>query len=856
MRFTVLGPVEVTVDGTRLDGLAPRHRAVLAYLLLHARTVLGHDRLSDAMWGPTPPETARSQIHAAVTAIRRVLRRAGAADVLQTRDAGYVIVPEAGQLDLDEFTAALSAAEDPQRIRAALALWRGEALADVTADYAADARTRLTERRLAAFERLAELELALGRHEHLIDELIAQTAAHPLREKLTCHLMRALHLAGRQPDALAVARAFRARLADEQGLDPSRAFTALEREILAGDATRAPVRQVSFLPYDLPDFAGRDSELDHLTRGTREGMIYAIDGMAGVGKTTLAVHTAHRLAGRYPDGRLFVDLRAHTVGQRPLDPVAALEILLRQIGVAADRIPADLAGRSALWRAELAGRRVLLILDNAADAEHVRHLLPGAPGSLTLITSRRRLTDLDGARALSMDVFPAADAIAMFGGIVGERADKEPLAVLDVLQLCGFLPLAVRIAAARLHHRSQWTVEYLAGRLRGERRRLAELSTGERGVAAAFTLSYRQLAPDGQRMFRLLGVHPGRDFDPYAAAALMGTDVYEAEGLLEELFDAHMLLQHEPGRYTFHDLLRDHARALAAPDEVPGALGRLSDHYLRTAITATDRLFPYSRHLRPSAPGADGPLLEDPAAAVAWLDAERANLIASGVHAAADRPCHTTDLATTLYAYLDGHIHHAEALPLYDAAVHAARDPAAQAQALLNRGVMHARLGRHDQAHLHTPRALVLARQAGDRHAEARALCSLGDVAWDSGDVDQARAHYDRALSLYRETGERRGEAIVLGNLGLVHSRQDRHDQAHRVLHQALALFRDLGTRAGEATVLGNLGTAYEREGDHTRAADHFTRALALFRDLGYRPGEAEMLASISRLESRGRSTA
>ncbi|GAA3445982.1 AfsR/SARP family transcriptional regulator [Planomonospora venezuelensis] len=851
VRFTVLGPVEVTADGTRLDGLAPRHRAVLAYLLLHARIVLGRDRLIDAVWGPAPPETARSQIHAAVTAIRRVLRRAGAAEVLQTRDAGYVIVPQAGQLDLDEFTGALSAAEDPQRIRAALALWRGEALADVSADYVADARTRLTERRLAAFERLAELELALGRHEHLIDELSAQAAAHPLREKLACHLMRALHLAGRQPDALAVARAFRARLADDQGLDPGHAFTTLEQAILAGDTAPEPAGQGSFLPYDLPDFAGRGNELGHLTHQAGQAAIYTIDGMAGVGKTAFAVHTAHRLAARYPDGRLFVDLRAHTAGQPPLDPAAALDILLRQAGVPADRIPADLAGRCALWRSELAGRRVLVVLDNAAGAEHVRHLLPGAPGSLTLITSRRRLTDLDGARALSMDVFPAADAIALFNGIVGERAERRPLAVLDVLQLCGFLPLAVRIAAARLHHRPQWTVDYLAERLRAERRRLAELSTAERGVAAAFTLSYRQLAADRRRTFRLLGVHPGRDVDPYAAAALAGTDPYEAEEILEDLLDAHMLIQHEPGRYTFHDLLRDHARSLAEPEEASGALTRLAGHHLRTAVVAIGRLFPYSRHLLPAAPPADGPAPEDPVSALAWLDAERANLIACGVQAAADRPRHTTDLAAALYAYLDGHIHHAEALPLYDAAVRAARDPSAQAQALLNQGVMHARLGDHDRAHLHTPRALDLARLAGDRHAEARALCSLGDVAWEAGDIDRAHADYDRSLSLYREVGERRGEAIVLGNLGLVHSRRNRHDLAHQVLDQALALFHDHGIRAGEATVLGNLGLIHERQGDRVRAADHFIRALALFQDLGYRPGETAMLAHLGRLGPR-----
>lgn len=287
----------------------------------------------------------------------------------------------------------------------------------------------------------------------------------------------------------------------------------------------------NFLPYDIPDFAGRAEELHRLlsfgtSHAEKSGhsfpcaTVAAIDGMAGIGKTALAIHAAHRLADRYPDGQLFVDLRAHTAGQTPVTPGAALEVLLRQSGVPADRIPASTAERSALWRVWLAGRRVVAVLDNAADADQIRPLLPGASASVVIVTSRRRLVDLDGARALSMELLPPADAVALFGGVVGRRADAEPLAVLDVLQLCGFLPLAVRIAAARLNHRPRWTVAYLADRLRDERRRLTELSTADRGVAAAFTLSYQQLTAGQRGMFRLLGLVPGRDIDPSATAAL------------------------------------------------------------------------------------------------------------------------------------------------------------------------------------------------------------------------------------------------------------------------------------------------------------------------------------------------
>jgi DNA-binding SARP family transcriptional activator len=370
VRFTILGPVEVLADGRRLPGAAPRHRAALAYLLLHARTVISADRLIDAIWGQTPPDTARAQIHAAVTALRRVLRAAGAAQVLATHAGGYVILPEPGQLDLEEFTSQIAAAQAQAaagdrraatyQIRAALQLWQGQPLADVNADYIPDARARLDGRRLAAFERLADLELSLGRHEDLIDEIAAEVAAHPLRERLSGQLMLALHRAGRQADALSAARTFRSALVEQQGLDPSRAFATLEQAILrddpgldqrsapsaepaaagqepanaAGPGDAAPGRQprrANFLPYDTPDFAGRAVELDQLARshpGDGEVMtISAIDGMAGIGKTALAIHAGHRLADRFPDGQLFIDQpqrRFLPLAQRPSDGVGQL----------------------------------------------------------------------------------------------------------------------------------------------------------------------------------------------------------------------------------------------------------------------------------------------------------------------------------------------------------------------------------------------------------------------------------------------------------------------------------------------------------------------------------------------------
>ncbi|GGW08057.1 SARP family transcriptional regulator [Streptomyces narbonensis] len=877
MRFTVLGPVEAVAPGSAAPGLAPRHRAVLAYLLLHAGVAVGTDRLIGAMWGPLPPDSARAQIQTTIAAIRRMLRASDADRMLATRPAGYVITPEPGQLDLDEFTSLIAAApadsDDPagtaDRIRAALALWRGEPLAGITAPYVEGARARLNGQLLTAVERLAEVELARGRHDDLIEELSAHAAAHPLRERLCCQLMLALHRAGRQTDALDVARTFRATLAEEQGLDPGHAFGKLEQDILR-DAPdlRPPVtapakpQGISFLPYDLPDFTGREDELDGLVRlwsGSNGGVvtISAIDGMAGVGKTTLAVHAGHRLAEHFPDGQLFVDLQAHTAGQAPLDAGAALEVLLGQLGVPTQQIPASVAGRAALWRSELSGRRVLAVLDNALGADQVRQLLPGASRALVLITSRRRLTDLDGAHALSLDVLPAADAMELFTAVVGDRAAAEPLAVLDVLQLCGFLPLAVRIAAARLHHRPRWTVAHLADRLRDQRRRLSELATSERGVAAAFTLSYQQLTPDQQRMFRLLGLQPGRDIGPEAASALTGLPLDEAETLLEDLLDAHVLTQHQLGRYTFHDLLREHALATAATQETPDArreaLGRLFHHYLHTASTAVDHLYPEGRNRRPRIPAPDTPAPppQDEAEAIAWLDGERANLMATGQYAARHdwRP-HTGHLAATLHRYLLGHAHQADAMALHALALEAARrsgDTAAEARTLLDLGEVHFWWhGAYEQAAEHYRQALDLARGIDDRGAEARARQNLGTLTTRKREYDEAHEHCAQALALFRELGDRGGEARCLTDLGIVHERRERYEDAHEYHRQALHVYRETGSRIGETIVLNNIGLLYQRQGRYEEARRQHRDALELCRRFDFPGDEAESLNALA----------
>ncbi len=593
----------------------------------------------------------------------------------------------------------------------------------------------------------------------------------------------------------------------------------------------APAR--NDLPLDPAGFAGRRSEIAALLQARR---VVAIDGMAGVGKTALAVHVAHQLIPRYPDGQLFLDLFGYTPGQEPVPPGEALRVLLSALEVPAIRIPDGVRERAALWRSELAFRRAVVVLDNAVDAAHVQPLLAGAGSSLMMITSRQRLVELDGVPSLSLDVLPPDDAAELFATAVGDaRGDSSP-AVDEVLRRCGHLPLALRVAAARMRHRPAWTAGTLVDRLRDD----------DLGTAPVFAMSVTQLDATQQRMFRLLGQVPCGDVDAAAATALSGLP---ARALLDDLVDAHLLEESTPNRYRQHDLLREYARSITPDDDLRDCLTRLFDYYVETASAAVSLAHPELSRLRGLKP-TDGSI--DRPADAAWLDVERANLLAVAAFAEDHGwPRHAQRLSTVLYPYLDALALHGEALALATYALNASRslgDEAGEAPALLDCVTMNWRMGRYDDAEPRTRRALALVRASGDRYGEARAINRLGNVFMARGDPLLALDAFRAALALFREVGDRLYEAVVLGNLGLVYLALDRLDEAREHHLRALERHRATGSPGGEATALGNLGQVYARLGSIEPAREHLRQALALDRELGYRSGEADVLNSLGEL--------
>jgi len=890
VEFRLLGDVEVW-HGDRQIALGSKQRAVLVVLLYQANTVVGRSEIIRLAWGSGPddaPATIHGLVADYVSHLRTALRAAGAGDGqvrLVARQPGYLIQVDTATVDWHRFRALLTEArtarqtasvEDAARLlRRALGLWRGPALADLPRRSLDPIREQMNERRLAAAEDLARIELDRGAPDGVIDLLTELAAAHPARERLAALLVRALNAAGRRDEAVAVYQRTRTYLQRELGLDPSRVLAEAYQLILADDragpARSEPTTRPAQLPLDTSNFTGRATELDHLLAlvattptGGASGVvaICAVDGMAGVGKTALAVHAAHRLATRFPDGCLFLDLHGYTEQVPQVAPGQALDRLLRAMGVPGEQIPSHLDDQAALYRDRLAGKRMLILLDNARTAEQVRPLLPAAPGCLVLVTSRRRLTALDEDRPLSLDILPVDDAATLFARIAGAaRVTGDTDAVDRVIRLCGRLPLAIRIAAARLRVRPAWTVGHLADRLADQHATLGELDDGERSIAAAFTLSYRDLSGDQQRMFRLLGLHPGTDTDPYAAAALAATTPARANRLLEDLLDAHLLIQAEAGRYRFHDLVRAYAAHLAhtedAEEERRVALTGLFDHYLATTAAAMDARYPAKEHHRPRIGPADSPTpqLTDPGTALAWLDAERPNLVAACAHTATHGwPGHTTRLATTLYRYLDGGGHYPDALTIHSHARHAAArtgDRVAEAQAVTNLGLVHWRQSRYPQAAEHHEQALTLYRETGDRAGEARTLANLGLVHWRQSRLAEAAEHLQQALTLYRETGDRGGEANALSNLGLIHWRQGRYRQAAEHHRQALALYRETGRRFGEANALANLSVVDWRQGRLAEAAEHIQQALTRYRETGNRLGAAYALVNLGVVYAR-----
>ncbi|MBA2896611.1 AfsR/SARP family transcriptional regulator [Nonomuraea soli] len=822
MRFGVLGPVSAHMGEEAVPLGPPKRRLLLAVLLCSPGRAVDVDRLVEALWTDAAPASAVENVYQHVSQLRRVL---GSETITGRGRPGYVLAVDAPAVDAHRFAEqaqagaqALAAGDAPTAsriLREALALWRGPAFGDLAGELCLrEEAVRLEELRLAALEDRVEADLALGLHDDVIGELTALTQAHPYRERYTGQLMLALYRAQRQSEALEAYTRARRRLTKELGLEPGTGLSELHGRILARDPALEPDqgpsrRRPAQLPRSVPDFTGRQAEITQILarldeERTADGVVIitAIDGMAGVGKTALAVRVAHRLTEWYPDGQLFVDLHAHTAGYQETCPAEALAVLLRAIGVGDDRIPAGLDARSALWRSELAGRRMLIVLDNAVSAEQVRPLLPGSSGCLVLVTSRRRLADLDGIRPMVLDVLPPAEAASLFATIVGERARAEPEAVAEAVELCGRLPLAIRLAAARLGNRPQWTVHSLVGRLRDERRRLAELSSHDRSVEAAFTLSYQQLDTDQQRLFRLLGLTPGVETDAYAVAALADVPLEKADLLLEALLDAQMLQQPALGRYTFHDLIRQFAAERAQLEE-PGperlvAVNRVLDYFSHTARVGADLLqpgrMPLDLGLRRT-PG-EAPALKSAEEATAWFAEEKATLVAA-VHRAGTLGLELPawHLTRDLGVYVMKTAHPADVLELEEAAVSLARrlpDRRLLALSLLNLSSSLSHSGDLPRAVELTEQAGVVAEELGDERLTWSSRRFLASLHQRVGRFPEAEAGFARAVEWARGAGERYTEAVVMAFHGDVLTLLGREREALRVLEGALELATEL----------------------------------------------------------------
>jgi DNA-binding SARP family transcriptional activator/tetratricopeptide (TPR) repeat protein len=885
IRFRLLGPLQVWTGGAWTSIGADQQRTVVALLLVDAGQVVPTDRIVDQLWGDRPPARAVNTVQGYVVRLRRLLNDPPR---LVTRASGYQLLVEDEDLDSLVFERlaesgrrALEAGRPgtaADELCEAIGLWRGPALADVSRTPAvAAAAARLDERLLDARETRIEAELELSRHAAVLAETAQLVAERPLRERLRALHMLALYRSGRRAEALEVYQQGRRILVTELGLEPGPDLDNMHRAILADEpALAAPPRPApapitpAQLPADVAGFSGRSwylKQLDALLPGPGDPQpgpvaVSALAGTAGVGKTALAVHWAHQVREKFPDGQLYVNLRGFDPGGRVMEPAEAIRGFLDAFGVPPQRIPPSVDAQAGLYRSLLAGKRVLVVLDNARDAEHARPLLPGTPTGLAVMTSRSQLTPLvatAGAHPLSLDVLPVQEARELLARRLGpSRLAAEPQAVQQIIACCARLPLALSIVAARAQQ-SGFPLSALAAELADAARRLDALDAGDAAtqVRAVFSWSYHSLTPAAARLFRLLGLHPGPDVSAAAAASLAGHPPVQTRPLLAELARANILTEHTAGRYTFHDLLRVYATDLThthdSPDQRRAATIRLLDHYTHTAHAAArllnPALDPIPLALTPPGTGTTSEHLTGHQQAMAWLTAEHPVLLAT-LQLAADTGHHTHawQLAWALDTFLlrRGHWHdRAAAWQTALAAADHLRDPAAQARTHRGLARAHTMLGRYRDAHTHLKHALNLQAQAGDRVGQAHTHHHLAYL-WDrQGRPDQAIHHGRQALALFRAAGHHAGQAQALNQVGWSHALQGDHAQALTHCQQALTLFQQLGDREGQAATWDSLGYAHDHLGHHTQAADCYQHALTLFRDLGDRYEEATTLTNL-----------
>jgi DNA-binding SARP family transcriptional activator len=939
VRFQVLGPLEIWTGEDWASIGAPKWRSLLAALLVDAGQVVSTDRLITEIWGDSPPRGATNLVSIYAHKLRRMLGDDGD-KLLRHRAPGYLIAVEQDDVDSLRFAtlagAGRQALAERQPGRAAellaeaLGLWRGRPYLDVPQSDLVDAEAaRLEEARLDALELSFEAEIGCGRHAGVIAGLFRLTADHPLREGLWSLLMRALDAAGRHAEALAAYARAREVIAGELGVDPGEALQSLYEAILTEEvapraALASPERQSAAaapppmqLPADIADFTGRGEDVDRLCELAPEPdgallpatmpygaggavRIAVVAGQGGLGKTTLAVHAAHRLRPHFPDGQLYVNLLGST--PEPLAPADVLARFLRDLGEDGTRIPLTEDERAGLLRTRLTGRRMLILLDDARDAAQVRSLLPGSASCTVIVTTRNRLPDLAVTLLVDLDVLGDTDARALFTSIVGaERVNAEAAATDQVLAACAGLPLAIRIAGARLAARQSWTVRTLAGRLNSEQRRLDELKAGDLAVRTTFEVSFASLPGpaipagiDPGRAFRLLSLWPGPAIALRAAAALFGQPDDAAADALETLVDAHLLESPAPDVYRFHDLLRVYAaeRCQGEPEETrQEAVRRILTWYLHMADAAARTISPNNTRVPLSAQehGAGPAGFASLEEALDWSEAERANLVAatrlaasSGMHdlawrlpAAAlsfyYRRSHWADWVTTHRIGLDsaralgnrpgeawmlsnlgmayGLRHMEEVIGCFEQAeviFHEIGDRAGEARAATNMSTAWTHLGRFHEALDAGRRSLAMDQEAGNRYGEGIAFGNLGWAYRGLGSHEEAVACHEQALAIFRELGDKDYESDSLSELADVYLSMDRVADAMDRLRESLAIRRDIGDRHGQATTLRLLGVALGRAGRPDEARASMAEAQRIFEELGDYEQAAEIHSALA----------
>lgn len=758
-------------------------------------------------------------------------------------------------------------------LRAGLRLWRGPALAGLAGRAFEAAAARLDEQRRAAIEECVELELRLGRHADLVGELVELVAAHPLRERLAGQLMVALHRSGRQAESLEVYRRLRGALAVELGLEPSARLRELHTAILrdeTGGTEAVPARAAAArvvpaqLPVDVVGFTGRVrhlKELDEVLPGGASTVVTAIAGMAGIGKTALAVHWGQRVRHHFPEGQLYVDLRGFDPESSPMRPADVLLGFLEALDVPPPRVPVGLAARSALYRSLLADRRVLVVLDNARDADQVRPLLPGSRTCLVVVTSRRMLSGLvaaEGARPVVLDLFDPAEAQQMLALRLGrERLAAEPEAVDEIIGRCASLPLALAVVAARAAIHPGFPLTALAAELRTAQGSLDALGSDDPAtdMRVVFSWSYQQLSDPARRLFRLLGLHPCPDVTVRAAASLTGLPVGRTRTLLTELAGACLVTAQAPGRYACHDLLRAYATELArdrdTDEQRREALHRLFDHYLHSA-RAADRLLDAHRDPITIPPVQPGVTVDEPTDhdhAMRWLTDELAGILAVVERAATTGfDAHAWKSAWAVAYFLERRGHWEPWAAAQHTALAAAQrlgDLVGQAHAHRSLGRVHVHLDRAADAIVHLRQSQRLFRESGDTAGEARVHFDLCWLDFRQGEHRTSLTHAERAFELFRDIGHQSGQARALNNIAWGHNLRGDHEQALDAAEQALRLNEEIADRFSDADTWDVLGHAHQGLGHQEESIACYERAAELYRDLGHRWAEAETLAHL-----------